>query len=252
MSSNSLATLCRVSAFVFFIALLGSSNLKADAIFYSNDFDGNVETGLGVGVSISGGITETDGQASGVVSGQSYSSVAGFGGNFWRVTTPDDVLQFELTDLPIGYFVNVEFSLAIIDSWDGASGAPHGPDHLEVEILDGATQEVLWNENVSGGATPANNVESTIVINQDLGFSQGTAGETWWLDDGYRMVFDGIEMNSSSLTFRIHATGSGFVGGTDESFAIDNLLITGVPEPSMTVPVLAIACLMVRRRKRSV
>lgn len=172
-----------------------------------------------------------DGETGGIVPSQSYDSHENFGGDFWRVAAADDVLEFEVANTPIGHwFADVEFSLAIIDSWDGASG----PDQLEIEILDGSTQSVLWQESVSGGATPGSNVQSTLVLNQQLGFNAST-GDTWWLDDGYRMSFENIPMSGGSLTFRIHATGVGYQGGMDESFAIDNLLITAIPEPSTLV-----------------
>ncbi len=248
MSPNCLACLRTIALLVVSFALPMCAT-RADVV-YDNDFDGNVETMPDVGVTISGGVGETDGEVGGVVDSQLYSAVPQFGGDFWRVTTPDDVLQFEFNGVPVGYFLTIEFSLAVIDSWDGSSGAPHGPDLLEIEVLDGATQKVNWTENLSGGATPANNVKSTLVLNQDLGFTQGGAAETWWLDDGNRMRFENIQMDSDTLTFRIQASGTGFVGGTDESFAIDNLLIVAVPEPSVLLPCWGIACMVTCRRRR--
>jgi hypothetical protein len=223
--------------------------VQADTILYSNDFDGSVYVDPGVMVSISGGDQTTGTESGGIVDGQGYDGVTDFGGDMWRVTTADDVLEFTLNGTPVDHTGSVEFSLAIIDSWDGTFGAPIGPDQLVIEILDGSTQQVLWQQFIFGGAVPSSNVASTLVLNQQLGFNAST-GDTWWWDDGYRIRFEDIPMTAGSMTFRIHATGSGFGGGTDESFGIDNLMIRAVPEPSSTLVGFALCCLVPARRRR--
>jgi len=235
-------TLCLLVAATFLFV----APAQADIVLYSNDFDGTVVTEPGVGVVISGGDQTSGGVTSGITNGEGYATAAGFGGDFWRVATTDDCLEFQLNNTPTAAVGKVEFSLAIIDSWDGGGG----PDFIEVEILDGSTQRVLWQEVISGGGAPSSNLDSTLVLNQDMGFAQGGAAETWWLDDGHRMVFDNIPMNGGSLTFRIKPTGAGYQGGNDESFAIDNLLITAVPEPSAVMFGLAMSCLALTIRRR--
>jgi len=233
--------------FALTVCVLLSVPAQADIVLYSNDFDGNVVAEPGVSVVISGGDqTSGDGITSGITNGQGYATSAGFGGDLWRVAAADDTLEFQLSNTPVAAVGNVEFSLAIIDSWDGGAG----PDFIEVEILDGGTQQVLWQQAISGGTTPSSNVLSTLELNQDLGFRQGGAAETWWLDDGYRMSFPGIPMNGGSLTFRITPTGGGFQGGDDESFAIDNLIITSIPEPSAVMLGVAMGCLALTIRRR--
>lgn len=233
---------------VAFIFSIGAMSVDADVVLYSNNFDGNVVTGPGVSVGITGGDQATNGVTGGIVNGQGYSTSTGFGGSFWHVTTANDNLQFQLNNTPVNYVGTVEFSLAVIDSWDGSAG----PDHIEVEILDGATQQVFWQQTISGGTTPSSNVDSVLVLNQDFGFNQGPASEPWWLDDGYRIKFDNIPLNSGSLTFRITPTGAGFQGGNDESFAIDNILITAVPEPSTMMIGMLLGCTLAVRRRRHV
>ena len=69
----------------------------------------------------------------------------------------------------------------------------------------------------------------------DLGFNNG------WGDAAYDMgvdpTFDGISHTSSTLIIDWFASGAGWQGGIDESWAIDNVEVilnstTPIPEPS--------------------
>lgn len=228
---------------------LSSRHTYADLVLYSNDFDGNVQNGGAVTTSISGGNQNNAGDVGGIQQGQGYAAIANFGGNFWRVTTKDDVLEFLFSNTPTVGLGSLEFSLATIDSWDG-NGSTNGPDEIRIEILDGANQIVLWQEVYDGSTTPSSNVESVLVQNQQLGFNSGT--DVWWREEGYRMVFDNLPMTEGSMTFRISGTGIGFQGGLDESFAIDNLALTSnVPEPTLAMFLLGgLGFLIVRRNKQ--
>ena len=221
---------------------------EANLVVYSNDFDGNVQTSPGTSVNISGGTGTGGGIAGGITSSQGYAAHSNFGGNFWRVTAPDDVLQFDITNIPSHTDVSVCFSLAMIDSWDGTSGA-FGTDIINVAIFDGATQIGGLSEAYSSNNAPSSNVESVIVQDQQLGFN---LGEPFWHEDGYRMCFNNLTHSSGSLTLEFWGssggTGSGFQGGDDESFAIDELVVTSSPEPASLMYLLLASILTVMRR----
>ena len=145
----------KVSAAVLCILLLSTQSVQAD-IVYANDFDGNTQFASGTTVAISGGTgTAPDGLVGGITSTQGFNAFTGFGGDFWRVTAPDDVLEFDISNIPTHDLVS------------------------------------------SGGI------------------------------------------------------GSGFQGGNDESFAIDQLLITATPEPtSLSYLLVAAVATATRRRRR--
>lgn len=228
------------------------------SLVYSNDFDSAAQNGTGITTAISGGTSTGGGIAGGITSSQGYDSYSDFGGDFWRLTAPSDVLEFNITGVsPLGG-VDVCFSLAMIDSWDGTSGT-YGSDILNIAILDGTTQIAGLSEAYSGGNAPSTGVQSTIVQNTQLGFNNGNP---YWMEDGYRMCFDNLTVSTGNLRIQFWGSsagsGSGFQGGNDESFAIDNLSIndniSAVPEPTaLSYVVLAVAglCLRIRRRGTS-
>ena len=123
-------------------------------LVYSNDFDSAAVDGSGIATSISGGTGTGGGIAGGVTSSQGFDAFDGFGGDFWRITAPDDVLEFSITGVsPLGN-VSTCFSLAMIDSWDGTSGT-FGTDILNIAILDGSTQIAGFSEAYSAAMRPA-------------------------------------------------------------------------------------------------
>ena len=220
-----------------------SPNLAfAEFVVYSNDFDGNTQMHSGVSASIVGGTNN----GGGITSSQGYNSFAEFGGDFWRVTAPNDVLEIKVQNVPGDQEIAVEFSLAIIDSWD-ATSPTWGPDFLNIAILDGATQVALISEPVAGGTPLSSNVESVVVLRQQLGFRGGS--QVWWRDDGYRMRFDNLSLATNQLTFQIWGSGSGFQGGNDESFAVDNFRVLANPEPSAGITFASLLAILLRRKK---
>ncbi len=239
-----------VRAAVLCILLASAQSVRAD-IVYANDFDGNTEFGSGTTVAISGGTgIAPDGLMGGITSTQGFNAFDGFGGDFWRVTAPDDVLQFDISNIPAHDVVSVSFSLGLLDSWDGTSDM-FGTDIINVAILDGTNLIAGFSEAYSSGIAPSSNVESIIVQDQQLGFNNANP---FWNEDGYRIAFNNIPHTSGNLTLRLWASsggiGSGFQGGNDESFAIDELLITAAPEPTSLSYLLFAAIATVTRRRR--
>ena len=237
------------------LALVGicllSGELLANVVLYSNDFDGGVTNASGTSTSITGGTGTQRGQTGGIVSTQGLSAFSDFSGDFWRVTQRDDVLQFTITGISAHQDASVCFSLAMLDSWDGTSST-YGSDIINFAVFDGATQVAGISEPYAGANAPSAGVESIIVQDQQLGFNYS---EPWWHEDAYRMCFDNIPHTGSDLTLQFWASsggsGTGFQGGSDESFGIDNLVVTAtIPEPAAGIAGLVLVVLFARRPTR--
>lgn len=234
--------------------------MHSATIAYSNDFDGIVVTDTGVTASVSGG----DQNGGGTTSGQGFNAYSGFSGDLWRVTAEDDKLIIQVNGLDPNSVFCTGFSLAMIDSWDGTSGR-YGTDVINMEIFDGGTvsgNTVTGGTSVASFSNPYNNssdldstgyVDSVIVSNTQLGFNNANP---YWNEDGLEMQVDNLQTTTGTLTFTIWAssagTGTGFQGGNDESFGIDNFTITDkIPEPSSAMLLLlTLGCLTFKRARR--
>ncbi len=192
---------------------------------YFNDFDGGVILAPGVTDAL-GGITNLES-----VQGYAGSGVGGnvFGGNFLRNTTggydsvsglmgtPGSPTTLTLTGLPPHTSIDLNFLLAIMDSWDGGNG-DYGPDILTVSVGG-----VIVFSETFGFGDPSFVPPPGVLLTEEtaLGFNAG------WLDAAYDMsvnpTFEGIAHTSSTLTIEWVASGDGWQGIDDESWAIDNL-----------------------------
>jgi hypothetical protein len=177
---------------------------------------------------------------------QGYAAIPGFSGSFLRNDIPGDpqlATTLALTGLPAHTSIDINFQLAIMDSWDGTSNpsAPNniwGPDLLNVhvdgvsilsETFDNHSGSVFNPSYVPSGNQTADRVELGFSVFPDSAFDMG-------LDS----TFDAIPHVANTLTIGWFASGSGWQGVTDESWAIDSveIILNGeaIPEPS------AIAC----------
>jgi len=159
---------------------------------------------------------------------QGYSAF-GFEDNFLRNISglpngPEAVnpTTLVLNNLPCHTSVDINFLAAIIDSWDGNGGSP-GPDsfHLVVDA-QGIFGQVF--QSASGSQTYENPATAiTLAFKQALGFNGG------FLDSAYNLgldtSLDGIPHTANSITIGWFTSVPGFQGGTDESWAIDNVEI---------------------------
>jgi VCBS repeat-containing protein len=161
-----------------------------------------------------------------------------FTGNFLRNTADNQgggaapATTITLTGLPPHTKLDLNFLLAIIDSWEGSSGGGFGgggaPDLFNVRV-DGA---VVFSETFD----TANSTDQTyspppdglIIDGEDLGFGQNNGT---YVDSAYDMRLDptlsDIPHTSSTLTVDFYASGQGWSGNSNnvESFALDNLEI---------------------------
>jgi hypothetical protein len=172
---------------------------------------------------------------SGITTIEAVQSYAGygtglnvFGGDFLRNSDVSGAATtLTLTGLPAHSSINIGFLLAIIDSWDGL-GCFAGPDSFNVTV-DGVSifSEVFDNSNVDcgyQGYNPPSGVELAREVNLGFGF-----GEPYFRDSAYDMgldpAFQNIPHTSSTLTIEWFASGPLWQGGTDESWALDNVFV---------------------------
>jgi len=173
----------------------------------------------------------------------------GFGEYFLHNSTHPAAPTFlELTGLPEHTTVDISFLLAIIDSWDGNGENTFGPDFFNVRV-DGVT---VFSHTFSnkGDSTQSYSAPPGGVLadSQILGFNT-------YEDSAYIMGLEpslqSIPHSGSTLFIEFFASGAGWQGNTDESWAIDNVVvcINAVPEPA-SVALLAFGGLIAIRRKR--
>lgn len=228
---------------IFFVLV---SAAYAAVPIYENDFDDPASTyGTVTGV-VSGGTATGGGITGGTTDGQGLNNYDEFSGDFWRVTAADDKLIIQVSNINPSEILSVNFSLAMLDSWDGGS-TTYGSDILNMEIYDGGLisgNDVIGGSSLAGFSHTYSNVsnfesnvsyvDEVVVDGVQLGFNQN---DPWWNEDAVTMNVENLQASSGTLTFVIWASsggsGSGFQGGDDESFGIDNFTITSnVPEPS--------------------
>jgi len=170
---------------------------------------------------------------------QGYSGL-GFDDNFLRNTSglPDgpeasNPTTLVLNNLACHTSVDINYYAAIIDSWDGIGANPiNGPDFFNL-VVDAQTKFVQAFQSASGTQTYENPPTSiTLAFKQALGFN----GQ--WLDSAYNLgldsSLDGIPHTANTLTIAWHTGNVNFQGGTDESWAIDNIeiILNGIDDPA--------------------
>ncbi len=196
-----------------------ASGASAQEVFFS-DFN----SGTPAGISGAGGTESVQG-FSGLGNGSNT-----FGGDMWRNDAggnPQTKTSLTLTDLPAHDSLRIDLLLAIIDSWDGIGGNP-GPDTFVIAV-DGNTvfSHVFAIASGSGDYAPPAGV--LLSGGTNLGFGG-------WAEIALDLGFDPsltIAHSSSSVTIDFYATGGGWQGAGDESWAMDNLRVTvrGIPAP---------------------
>ncbi len=186
-------------------------------IFF-DDFDGGQFTFPGI-TSTLGGVTTTVGV-------QTYATV-GFSGNFIR-NGGTSTTTLTLTGLPLHDSLDLNFLLAIIDTWDGGSAAGQTgggttfPDFYNVTV-DGMTvfQQSI-DQEIPGDAYTA---PPGVLLEQNVNnlFNSGSAELDSAYDMGLEPVFNAFPHSGSTLTISWFASGVGVQAISDESWGIEDV-----------------------------
>ncbi len=155
-------------------------------------------------------------------------SAFGFDRQFSRnAAAPAQPTTLTLTNLPAHDSVSIKFLLAIIDSWDGDGGNP-GPDSFNIAV-DGNT--VFSHTFASASGSSNYNAPAGVFL------GAGNFGFNSWNDYVYDLGLDptlsGIAHTASTLTIDLYASGPGWQGFDDESWGVDNVVVSvnTVPAP---------------------
>lgn len=203
------------------------------ATFFFEDFETGVPSEIG---------------GAGFSSGSFGSPALGLGNSFFRNTTSAPT-TLSLSGLPAHTSIDLNFTFAAIDSWDG-SYAQASPDFFNVNV-DGTNvfSETFDNfEESDQSYVPPAGTQLTPRPFADLGFNSRFG------DSVYNIALTDIPQTASTLTIDWFASGAGFQGGLDESFAIDNIEVVlnddpaAVPEPSLMLGSLVLGAGSVMRR----
>jgi len=189
----------------------------ADTTVFYTDF----ESGLPTEMTAPGSVIES-------VQGYAGLGPAGnqFGGSFLRYTSvPLYDTQLTLTGLPAHDHLTLAFLAAMIDSWDGTE--------LFQVLIDGNLVFSPWFQLATGDASdyvaPAGGLLSS---GTSLGFSSGAYYNR---DRAYNMGVDSVftvahTASTVNIAWRISAisgpAANQWQGGSDESWAIDNLSVS--------------------------
>ncbi|WP_213981904.1 PEPxxWA-CTERM sorting domain-containing protein [Sphingomonas sp. dw_22] len=223
------------------VGALAAGGAQAQTI-YSNDFDGNVVTGSGV--------TVTSANASGTGTALSGSwNAAGWDGTFLQNASisPITVTEFSFSGLGAHSGISLGGVLGFLQSWDSSNGGPYTPDFLEI-LIDGTLAARFTANNASGTNTAA--AGGNIIAFHDQTDSNLAYSDT--LIDFTGSPWATFAHTGSSLTIAFRAAGSGWQGGTDESWGLDSFKVTAVPEPAswaMMIGGFGLAGAAIRRRR---
>lgn len=198
-------------------------------VVFSSTFDSGIPAGIagGGGTEAVQGLGGT-GPSGNQFGGLLYRNATGVAGNGFQTPT-----TLTLTNLPAHTSLSVEFLLAILDSWDGITGS--NVDIFGIQ-LDGI---IIFQHYPDADLTQQSYVAPTgglLSSGTNLGFSANN-------DSVYDMSLDAalrdIPHTASTATLSFFAGGSNWDGGTDESWAMDNLKVTVSSTPRQALVPLA-------------
>ena len=137
-----------------------------------------------------------------------------------------------LGGLPSHDALSLEFDFLAWNSWDGSTqGFPQG-DFFEI-LLDGTLIASISPNNASGTLFVPG---SATLIFGPAPYGFGDSSPFFDRDTVYRVTLAGLTHTSPDALFTFQVGGSGWQGGSDEAFGLDNIRVnaslSAVPEPS--------------------
>ena len=150
----------------------------------------------------------------------------GFGDYYaWSDAKETNAITLQLNDLPEHSYLKIEFDLAGIDSWDGdPNNPPYDPDYFNVKV----DSTSIFKETFSNFDKNDQSYNGYYIV-----WNKKLAGNGSWADSACHLSLV-IPHTSNTATITWFASGEGWQGGTDESYAIDNVNVfaTAVPIPA--------------------
>lgn len=156
----------------------------------------------------------------------------------------NEQVSLSLSNLGAHSNVLLEFDLYLIRSWDGSSAGTaynYGDDHFKLAVAGGPTllDATFSNGNPAGqsfGPLANNPYYTGAAETYSLGFvfNDGTLQTSQVMDSVYRLSFS-FAHDSDMLAFNF--SGYGLQEIEDESWGLDNVRVSMVPEPT-TLPML--------------
>lgn len=191
--------------FVCFAGISKAATVSPSIPVYTNDFES------GVGNIQNAQRTSTEG----------YSSY-GFGNYYgWSAATESNAITLQLNELPEHSYLKIEFDLAVINSWDGNFN--YGPDYFNVKV-DGNS---IFNETFDNFDKNDQSYQGESIV-----WGKQLVSDNYdWKDSAYHISLE-IPHTSDTAKITWFASGSGWQGGWDESYAIDNISVSAVPIPA--------------------
>jgi hypothetical protein len=212
-------------------ALVSAASVASAATLFSNNFETNAN-----GFSGAGGIEPSQGYAA-----------LGYGNSMWRNdTVPALATTLSLNLALPATGVALSLSFAAIDSWDNGNFCC-GPDSFVIALNGSPVFSQVFDNYLGAGATVAPGLTS-VSYNTQLGFNGS------FNDAAYTITLNLGNLGAGTHSITFSAAGPGWQGGFDESWGIDNVLITGtlVPEPASLALMLAGVCGLAAQVRRSI
>ncbi len=230
----------RTTALVLAAALAATAPASALTTIYANDFDNPAV--------VAGGVTAS------LVGGADVPAIAPYDATYGNLRRNDTVnppapTQLVLSNLPAHTTVDLDFTLAFLDSWDSTDGGGGvSPDRADL-YLDGNLVASYTYNNALGSVK---DFDGGALLYEYVQFD----GNGFYSDTVVDMSGDPALVfphSASTLTFEWIASGDGWQGNADEAIGLDNLRVSvdGVPEPATCGLALAALLAYASRRRRA-
>ena len=217
-------------AALFALCILGASPVGAVTVL-SENFDGVLDGRIG-------GVESTE-------SVGGFAGKGGFDGSFLRNTSDGSPTTAKLTGLAPHSRLTISFDLAVIDTWDGPNAGRWGPDFFNITLDEKRIYQASFKHR--GGSTVLTGSGDSMTRNT---LSGSSIFGNRWNESGWKVAID-VAHTAPAADLAFFASGAGWQGGNDESWAIDNLNIAAVPLPaSLPLLVMGLAGLGIFRRRR--
>ena len=215
---------------LFTLAIVLAIPASATVVLYTQNFEGGAIPGQFSG----GTLLNTAGVPSNIGDGN-WALYNDSGGTPWG--TAGSPIQLQLSGLEANSSASIQFTFLAIDSWDGTDFGQYATDLFNVQananlVFQASFRNYLETHYTGDGSpdygstTPPN---STITL---LASGQNYLVTDHFTDSFYDIHLDGLRADAQgNLNINFFASGSGWQGGGDESFAIDNVVVSGVPDP---------------------